>query len=110
MSLADAAWLAGFFDGEGSLTAYMGGKNRQYPAWVIDVPNTNVAALRRCVSITGVGSISTKGRNKPAHHKQQYQWGVHAQRDVASILTQMLPHLTIKADKARIFLSTWSDI
>ncbi len=105
----DAAWLAGFFDGEGSLCCYLGGRNREYRSWFISVPNTNKDSLLRCQKITGVGAILTKRRNKP-HHKQSWVWRVNAQRDILAIMRALLPHLTIKKKKAAEYLNAFVDV
>ena len=110
MSVAEAAWLAGFFDGEGSLTVYMGGRNRQYPTWNLSLPNTHLGSLERCREISGAGSISEKTRDHRFNCKRIWVWQVHSQRNIAAIVTQMLPYLTIKRAKADEFLARWSDL
>jgi hypothetical protein len=111
MSELDAAWFAGFFDGEGALcqcTSRLIGKK----CWRISVSNTHLGALQRCQSITGAGKISEKRyiTPKPDHHKQQWFWQVHAQRDIAIIVRQIAPYLTVKKEKVEQFLSAWVDV
>src|SRR5438270_13689339 len=48
MSEVEAAWLAGFFDGEGSLSHYRGGKDGKYLSWRICIANTYLPSLERC--------------------------------------------------------------
>jgi hypothetical protein len=108
MTLTEAAWLAGFFDGEGSLSRYMSGRNRNYPSWVISVPNTNLAALKRCAAYTGAGRINPK-KVKP-RHQPQWQWRVDRQRDIEAVCRQMLPYLIIKRRAVESFLSEWIDV
>lgn len=55
MSATEAAWLAGFFDGEGSLSMYLGGRTRKNHCWVLSLGNTDTSALHRCIAYTGVG-------------------------------------------------------
>jgi hypothetical protein len=103
-----AAWLAGFFDGEGSLTFYMAGRDRQYKTWVLTLPNTNLESLKKCQEITGVGYV----RPKPVKENRQpcWMWTVATQRDMISICKQMLPYLIIKKKKCALFLSEWVDV
>ena len=104
MTSEEAAWLAGFIDGEGTISSYMAGKNRAYKTWVISVPNTHRGSLDRCQEITGVGSVVMK---KEAHgnRRTQYQWRVNPKQDVASILDQILPYLIVKREQAEACLA-----
>lgn len=68
MSLTQAAWLAGFFDGEGSITNYFSGKDRKYKCWCLTIPNTDKEALDTCLLFTGVGNIISKKQYKE-HYK-----------------------------------------
>lgn len=110
MSVADAAWLAGFFDGEGSLTMYMAGRNKQYPTWNLSLPNTHLGSLERCREISGAGSICEKTRVYRPNCKRLWVWQVQSQRNIAAIVTHMYPYLTIKKGKAGEFLARWSDL
>ncbi len=107
MTLTEAAWLAGFFDGEGSLTSFLAGRNRKYPSWVISVPNTYKAALDRCVEYTGVGKVNVK--KVKAKHKPAWCWRVNCQRDIEAVCRQMLPFLIIKRKTVEAFLASWID-
>jgi hypothetical protein len=41
MASTDAAWLAGFFDDEGSFGRYRG--SRGYGNWILSIANTHIA-------------------------------------------------------------------
>lgn len=111
MSLTEAAWLAGFFDGEGSLSQFMGGRSKRHPTWILAIGNTSVAALEQCVRVTGVGRVNGKSmRARPDHYKPQHQWRITRQRDIAEICRQMLPFLVIKRAAAETYLMSWVDI
>ena len=110
MAEAEAAWLAGFFDGEGSLVAYSSPRSKYGKAWSLSVPNTNQDAVTRCQQITGAGSVLPRKGTAPAHYKPQWIWSVHSQRNIASILKQILPYLVIKKQASTDFLNEWSDI
>ena len=110
MTVAEAAWLAGFFDGEGSLAPYL--VRGLYPSWKMSISNTNVDALNHCVAITGAGRVNPKKQRKPllGNRKPQWVWNVDAQRDIEAICRQMRPYLTIKLKSVASFLETWTDI
>ena len=109
MTAVEAAWLAGFVDGEGSI-AEGDCKSGAYKGWFISVPNTCRASLVRCRSYAGTGSIRNKGKPKKKSHKPQWVWRLSAQRDVADICRQLLPYLIIKRKAAERFLREWRDI
>lgn len=110
MKLTDAAWLAGFFDGEGSLVLSNSGRDGKN-AGVITIPNTCYKSLQKCLRITGAGSIITKNMlPKPKSRKQLWVWQIRSQRNVVSTLKQMAPYLITKKEKADRFLSFWEDI
>ena len=73
MCVGDVAWLAGFFDGEGSLCRYHSG-SRGFKSWVLLISNTCRKSLLHCMKITGCGSVNPKPV-KPGR-KQQWQWAV----------------------------------
>jgi hypothetical protein len=111
MAPTEAAWLAGFLDGEGSLTHYRSGRNGKYRSWILSITNTHKGSLDYCQLVTGVGVVKLKRRNNiPAHWKVSYQWQITAQREIVDILKQLQPFLVIKREKAEDFLSTWQDI
>ncbi len=110
MSQLDQAYLAGFFDGEGCVGVYgKGGRSGKYRNWVLTISNTHRPTLKYCQKLTGVGSVVEK-KTKLLHHKKQWVWNVKSQRNIVSILTQMLPFLKIKKKKVKILLASWRDV
>jgi len=107
MGIAEAAWLAGLIDGEGSVCRYM--VRGKYPTWVLQVANSDRGALEYCQQITGTGGIIQKPISilgtKPA-----YIWQVAAQRNVLAILEQVIPYLQIKREVAEAFVADWNDL
>jgi hypothetical protein len=108
MTETEAAWLAGFFDGEGSLNCYVR-KDKGSEGWRLAIANTNIEALEKCQILTGAGKVRTKPRYK-AHYKPQWDWYVYSQRDIADILRQLLPYLVVKKALANSFLEQWVDV
>lgn len=106
MCATDAAWLAGFFDGEGSLCKYFAGRNKKYITWVFTIANTNLPSLVYCNKITGVGKPRVKIKST-AKRKTCYEWRVASQNDMVSVCQQILPYLTIKKDRVQKFLNNW---
>lgn len=86
MAAVDAAWLAGFIDGEGSILQYLGGANKKSVCWVLNVPNTNLEALEKCKRIAGVGNIGYK--RVQGNRKDQWQWRVTRFNDIVSLVSK----------------------
>lgn len=109
MSRVEAAWLAGFFDGEGSITRYMGGRNKAYECVVLSISNTHLGSLKWTKKITGTGTVYLKCKATKTH-KTQYTWRLNSQRNVVDICQQMLPYLVIKRAKINKFLKEWKNL
>lgn len=96
----EAAYFAGFFDGEGSVyAASRGGRGRSAnrrpsPTIAVCITNTNLEVLEWHRKLFG-GSISAKRRK--ARWRQQYQWMLWA-RDAGRFLALIRPFLIVKAD------------
>lgn len=103
-----AAYLAGLFDGEGSLidSRRSDRPNQKRPTWRLAVANCDLGVLEWCKRETGVGSIVSKPvptnpRHRRGHSWQCYSWNA---RDV---LIQMLPYLIIKRERALVVIKTF---
>jgi hypothetical protein len=95
----DAAYLAGFVDGEGSIMV---------------IPNRNRFALRVAIAqsekgkwildwvrgITNIGGVVRKPGNKPVH-LDSYTWVCNSDA-ACSLLLQLLPHLLLKHEQAEL--------
>ena len=95
LSEAEAAWLAGLLDGEGSVVWTKPGTKSVRVA----IYNTSAPLLSRVLEVAGYGSITDGSKRRSPKHKQGYAWvccGVHA----IHLLAQMLPWLIVKHDKA----------
>ena len=89
----EAAWLAGFFDGEGTHQHDRRGKNGLCCQMTIN--STRRPALLYCQEITGIGRVLPQ-KLMPPQRKRQWRWSVSRQNDVANLLHQMRPYLQIR--------------
>lgn len=98
-----AAWLAGFFDGEGCI---------QVPTKTgveLTIANTNKDIVFSIRDRLGVGVISeVRFVNKP-RWKTKYAWRERRYEEAGVVLKMMLPFLTIKREKAVQALARISD-
>lgn len=87
-----AAWLAGFFDGEGCI---------QVPKVGIDVSiaGTERAVIEAIQTKLGVGTITEVTYDRP-EWRTKYHWRVRNYPQAQMVLRMMRPFLTIKAAKA----------
>jgi hypothetical protein len=100
MSVSDAAWLAGFLDGEGSFQITLASRRVNFDA-AVSAANTHRDALERCRELAG-GSICALGRSKSAW-RQYYKWEIRG-KSVTSTLHAILPYLVIKREQAEILM------
>lgn len=97
MTEAEVAWLAGLFDGEGSIveaqrTRPHGGSLR------ITITNTVHPMLEKVCEITGVGSLWLK-KSKNPRHQDAWIWSVSGSVAL-ELLRRMRPWLFARADRA----------
>lgn len=96
----ELAYLAGLFDGEGSVSiALLKGKRRQQPMHALSVQMAicdaaAVARLHRAFS----GDLR-KERKRKGHHQTSWRWRVQGKRAV-NALKALLPYLSIKLPQA----------
>ena len=111
----DRIWLAAIIDGEGCLFIHKRKagqsngqgyfrKNDTYSAG-LEVANTHMSIVQKCMDITGIGSICTvekenkhKIRNLPLH-----RWNVRSNQ-CREIIKEIYPYLVGKQHEARLLL------
>lgn len=81
-------YIAGFFDGEGSLTKNANG-------YRVSIPQTHKGVLASIQAFTGRGFIS-EVRKRKAHWKNCWIWGISTQEDVLFFLKGVAPHVIVK--------------
>jgi len=105
MSQADAAYLAGLIDGEGTVT--LARRHRHENRRIsVSICNTEIALVLAAQRMSGLGVISQKRRNS-AHHAQAYVWAVWG-RQALDVLRQVQPWMrSYKAGRAALALSEY---
>lgn len=98
LSLADAAYLAGMMDGEGSIMLFERDKSISLR---VSCANTFKPVLDWIQQTTGVGSVRGGTPEKPDKHKRGFQWQTHSNLALV-VLEGIMPHLKIKKEQARI--------
>lgn len=105
MSVDEAAYLAGFFDGEGTLT--IGRAKRvesragfSYEA-IMTVGNTDMEALNAVLAMSGNGKIQLSDKRKVLGHKPMYRV-LFSANQIRHVLPQIRPYLRVKARQADI--------
>lgn len=78
MKDTDAAWLAGIFDGEGSVNLSFKPKLSTKGAWVLRlrITNTHRPTIDHISSLMGFGHINV--RNKHDNSRESYEWQIEA--------------------------------
>jgi len=102
---ADAAYIAGIIDGEGtiSLTRRHRNENRQLE---VSISNTDMALLQFVKQCVGAGRISNK-RTYRHNHRQSATFCI-SNRQALYLLEQVRPYLrTYKAERADLVLQNY---
>jgi hypothetical protein len=88
-ALAERAWAAGFFDGEGHASARVSGGQFHCSIDQVDVIN-----LERFRAVVGVGRITEVKRTRNGQVKRLHQWSVTNQRDLEAVVKEIGIFLT----------------
>ncbi|MEK7664444.1 MAG: LAGLIDADG family homing endonuclease [Patescibacteria group bacterium] len=87
------SYVAGFFDGEGSVARNNGLGFR------ITIPQTNEEVLKLIRNFVGFGFI-IKVKKRESHWKDSWTYYIASKKDVYYFLKQVLPYLIVKRDIA----------
>mgnify|MGYP003120670497 CR=1 FL=1 len=102
LSTAEAAYIAGLVDGEGSiaLTRKHRNENRHLG---LTISSTELPLLQFVVDAAGVGNISNKRASKPGH-SHSFAYGVY-NRQALQLIEQIYPHLlSYKAERCGLVI------
>lgn len=105
LSIAEAAYLAGLIDGEGTVTLGRkhAGDTRQL---VVSISNTELQILEFARVSVGAGKLTRKRPSK-AHHTPSYAYAL-CNRQALALLAQVEPYMhSYKRDRARLALSDY---
>jgi len=86
----NSSYIAGFFDGEGTLNI---SSNR----WRISIPQTHFGVLNEIKEFVGYGNIY-KTKKKKGHHKDAWVYTVSDRNDVLRFLLMIEPFIIVKKD------------
>lgn len=100
MPVEQAAWLAGFIDGEGCIRITRRGNSY---ALLLFVANTHTASLERIKEITGVGNILRRRMQSP-RHKEVGGWVVSAE-GAETVLRQTIAFMVTKQPQALLAIT-----
>lgn len=95
---ADAAYLAGMIDADGSVGIY--GDSKRKHRVQVTISNTDYDFLLWVKQVTSVGSVN-KQRAGTAHWKPTFQWCCTSKAAV-TFLTQLAPFMRVKKDRAQL--------
>lgn len=104
----EAAWLAGFIDGEGSIMVICSrrkGPKCPHPFYdgVVAACNTDKRLISRCIEIAGGFSVTLKKNAENPKWKNAYHWRVKGS-NVVTVLNRIMPFLVSKRRQAELVL------
>lgn len=100
--MLSAAYIAGFFDGEGCIGIYKNGKQSHHLRIQL-VQNKSAKVTEAFILLQAHFGGSFKGHNSP-NGRQRYNWQLNSDKAVA-FLQMILPHLIIKRQQAEFALA-----
>lgn len=86
-------YIAGFFDGEGSIT-----NNKK--GFRITIAQANFEVLEQIKNFTGIGNIF-KNKKRENHWKESWVFYIAKQNDVLLFLTHVKPYLIVKSKQTK---------
>jgi hypothetical protein len=108
LSTAQAAYIAGLIDGEGTVTLTRKHRN-EHRQVCVSISSTERGLLDFVLNATGAGKItnkSTSGR----HHTPSFAYAVY-NRQALALLQQTLPYLiSYKRDRAELILTEYLSV
>ena len=105
LSAVDAAYLAGFIDGEGTITLSRKHKNENRQL-AITISNTERQILEYCLLAVGAGKITNK-RTSQSHHTPSFTYAIY-NRQALTLLEQIKPYLrSYKVKRAELILENY---
>jgi len=111
MQDAEAAYVAGIIDGEGTITLVKKRRTERFKSIQISVSSTSYSLVRILQDMTGLGSVSQKRKAKE-HHRQSYAWSIHGNQQALAFLRAVLPFLReeSKWKRAKKLLAEWNSV
>lgn len=108
MKETDCAWLAGYVDGDGSITITKR-SGRKFRSLIISIDSTDVELLDHVIKLVG-GSLIEKKRYKD-HHRQCYTWRMSGANNIIDLLQKISPYFKckFKADRSKMILDKWRE-
>jgi len=105
MNKLEAAYIAGFIDGEGCLTlgkspARRNGRSPEYSI-IIAIANTKIEILKWIKKTAHLGGCMGINKKKPANHAISYQLHLRT-KDSLNLLAEIYPYLRLKKQQAEI--------
>lgn len=97
MNRDDCIYLAGLFDGEGTVGCYSA-NDRRRPRIHLSIGMTDEEVVRWCHTITGLGGVAIRTQTNPAWNTL-YRWQVN-DRKAIQVLALIMPWLKTKKQQA----------
>lgn len=85
------AWLAGLYEGEGTLVRHRDrGDRSETRAWTLAITMSDEDVIRRAHGLTGMGKVR---ETRYSETRTYWRWNVCASGELAEILPRLLPYL-----------------
>jgi hypothetical protein len=92
MSYGELQWLAGIFEGEGTVCFVPTLTNSAHGRWDAQMSMTDEDIVRRFHSLIGIGSVIVKPPQRNGWQRQ-WRWKISAQEDVLNFCALLQPYM-----------------
>ena len=108
--MASYEYLAGLFDGEGTIGLYYKNKSVKFRMPQMTLPSTTMELLVAMQEAFG-GYIHSKGHKVKEHHKDSWVWSIQSSR-VLETCEKLYPHILepSKKHRMRVLLETYPKV
>lgn len=105
------AYLAGIIDGEGTIFLQIDTRNnKNYRTWSVSVANTDKTLIDWLQSNFG-GKVNSWANDRPRFGKKQlWRWYLGRKERILPLLSDILPYLIIKREKAEMAVKELSTV
>jgi hypothetical protein len=108
----DAAWLAGYIDGDGTIGIYRRDRKEKKATRIVllSIDSCDMELLEHVIRLVG-GSV-VKKKKYAEHHRQGWTWRRVGSRQICGVLRQILPYMRcqFKKERARMIIEEWASV
>ena len=96
----EAAYLAGFIDGDGSIRPFFARDKRRYLLWIIKIKVSITQRSADAHVLSWVKKVVGGGFIHISQKRDQVEWTLNGERQIRELLPHLIPFLIVKKQRA----------